>query len=107
MDFMSSKIKTIRVWIEDVLEVRLKPPYNLKLEDLFFVTYAHAGEEGDTYLETKFGRLKAFFSNSCPEGKTYVLDRRKYPYPKKGVPMTSSGDLPVTPLNDPKQERIN
>ncbi len=101
MDFVSAKIKVMRVWIDDVLEVRIEK-MKLKIEDLFLVTNAPAGEEGDKYIDTKYGRLLCFFSSSCPDGNSYILHRSKYKYPSKNNPFSTQGDLPIKePKRDP------
>lgn len=73
----------------------------LKIEDLFLVVPVNSEHgEGDSFLETKFGRLKVFFCNILHQmqkfeymkshgravPKVLLLSHKKYPYPKISTP---------------------
>lgn len=85
------------VEIEDFLEHRLSN-FAVKLEDLFAVIKIPKEMYPiDTYLETKFGRLKIFFT---PEtDRNWLLHRSRFNYPTKGF-LDDIKNLPTqTPEN--------
>jgi hypothetical protein len=96
-------IGTIRIplerWqIDEILDKRIAEQ-RMSIEDLFMVWCSAAAvpDPGfyDTQVETKYGNLKFFFVPECPRGKSFVLHRRKFDYPKKGNAdhFTKDGDL--------------
>jgi len=78
------QIAVTRAWIEDVLRMRIEVN-QLKIEDLFMVTQAPKETlEGDSFIETKYGKLRVFWRNDMPENKlAQILHTLKYKYPQK------------------------
>lgn len=79
------QIAVTRQWIEDVLRMRIETNL-LKIEDLFMVTQAPKETlEGDSFIETKYGRLRVFWRNDMPVDKlAQILHISKWKYPQKG-----------------------
>lgn len=98
---------------EYLLNEKIKRAFTLgglKIEDLFLVIPVSAEHgEGDSFLETKFGKLRVFFCNmlhqmqaheyarslGMTEPKVLLLSHKKYPYPKISTPSSRAfKDLP-------------
>lgn len=79
-------IPVTREWINDVLIKRVKEQ-GIKIEDLFIVTRAiNRTSEGDTILETEYGRIRIFFREDLPPGKlALICHKSKFDSPKKNV----------------------
>jgi hypothetical protein len=86
MKIEGQQVAATRVWIDDVLQVRVDR-MGLKIEDLFLVVKSPLEEEGDTIINTRYGNLKVFFTNSVPEGKSFILHKSKFEYPSKNNPI--------------------
>lgn len=88
----------ISMWqIEEVLDKRVGEQ-KLNIDDLFMVWCSEAAVPNpgfyDTQIETKYGKLRFFFTPDCPVGKTYILHKKKFEYPRKGTSaFTKDGDL--------------
>ena len=65
--------------IDEILEARLKQYYNTTFKDFFLVT---AGDKfHSTRIETKYGKLLAFFTPECPATSVYILNKKRFSYP--------------------------
>lgn len=53
-----------------------------KMEDLFLLCKAPNGFEGEDDVQTPYGKLKVFFLKDGWRGKSWLLNRKKFPYPK-------------------------
>jgi hypothetical protein len=79
-------ISVSHLWINDVLKLRVARQ-GIKIEDLFLVVYSPKGAEGEIELDTVYGKLKTFFTNSIPSNKIFLLHKSKYSYPQINVKM--------------------
>lgn len=75
----------IELWqFEEVLEKRIGE--GIHLENLFIVGASEAAVPNpgfyDTFIETKFGKIRFFFSLYCQKEKFYVLHKAKFDYPR-------------------------
>lgn len=79
-------IPVTRVWLNDVLEKRIKE-MKLKIEDLFLITRCVSRDvEGDSVIETEYGKIRVFFRADLPDNKlAYILHKSKFDFPKKNV----------------------
>jgi hypothetical protein len=79
-------IPVTRQWVGDVLEKRVKEQ-GIKIEDLFIITRCISrATEGDTMLETEYGKIRIFFREDLPPGRlALICHRSKFDYPKKNV----------------------
>ena len=53
-----------------------------KMEDLFLLCKAPGGLEGEQQVDTPYGKLRVFFLKDGWRGKSWLLNKKKYPYPK-------------------------
>jgi len=100
------QIAVTRAWIEDVLRMRIEVNL-LKIEDLFMVTRAPSETlEGDSFIETKYGKLRVFWRNDMPENKlAQILHTAKYKYPQKNNKLELANvttDVPHQKIDAPK-----
>lgn len=79
-------IPITKQWIGDVLKKRIEEQ-GLKIEDLFIVTRAiNKQVEGDTIIETEYGKIRIFFREDLPPGKlAFILHKTKFDFPRKNT----------------------
>lgn len=79
-------IPVTKEWIKDVLKKRIEEQ-GIKIEDLFIVTRAiNKQVEGDTIIETEYGKIRIFFREDLPPGKlAFVCHISKFDYPRKNT----------------------
>lgn len=72
-------------WIEDALAVRIERD-GMKISDLFLITHSPTEtKEGESFLETPYGKLRVFWRNDMPKDKlAQILHVSKFEYPRKG-----------------------
>lgn len=84
------------------------------IEDMFLIVPVLENEEGEASLDTKYGKLKVFFSNELhkfqsyagrktPQARALLLSHKKYPYPK----VSKTSDRAFRDLNGHKSHIIN
>lgn len=86
-------IPVTREWINDVLAKRVKEQ-GIKIEDLFIITRTLSQKlEGDTFIETEYGKIRIFFREDLPPGRlALICHRSKFDYPKKNVRLSYNID---------------
>lgn len=88
----------INMWqIEEILDKRVGEQ-KLSIQDLFLVWSSEAAIPNpayyDTEIQTKYGRLKVYFTPDCPKNKSYILHTSKFKFPTKGNAIfTQQGEL--------------
>lgn len=103
MQIDGQAVKVQKWWIEECLKKRIEG-FGVKIEDLFLIIRCPKGASGDTFLETSYGSLRAFFTDEMPENKVaLILHTSKFPYPRKHNPINY---LPDESVNY-QRERIN
>ena len=67
----------IKRWqIEEILDKRLQPQYNSKVENFFITTHAEREHRG--LVQTKYGPIPVYFTPSCPATSVYILNNKKF-----------------------------
>jgi len=78
-------IAVTREWIGDVLRLRIERQRE-DISQLFMITQAPSERfEGDSFIETEYGKLRVFWRNDMPKDKlAQILHLSKFRYPVKG-----------------------